>query len=157
MTARGAFARSTAVASLAALALAGCATGGMKMSADDTVAARQRLMKNVGGNWTDIQNKAKANNIEAIAVNAEALSLHAQRIVAYFPEGSLTDKSKAKPEIWQKWGDFQAAAMNLETRAARLRDTALTKNADATQAIVKDFGREACGACHTPFRVPPRT
>jgi hypothetical protein len=20
---------------------------------------------------------------------------------------------------------------------------------------VKDFGRNACGACHTPFRVPP--
>ena len=33
--------------------------------------------------------------------------------------------------------------------------TSKAKNAQLTQDIVKDFGRNACGACHTPFRVPP--
>jgi cytochrome c556 len=136
--------------------LAGCAGKSMsKMGSGDVVADRQRLMKSVGANWADIQAKAKAGNIEGIAVNAENLALYAPHIPSYFPEGSGTDKSKAKPEIWQKWPEFQAAAKNLETQAVKLRDTAKSKNEQATQDIVKDFGRNACGTCHTPFRVPP--
>lgn len=126
-----------------------------KMGSGDVVADRQRLMKSIGANWADIQAKAKAGNIEGIAVNAENLALSAPHIPMYFPEGSGTEKSKAKPEIWQKWPEFQAAAKNLETQSGKLRDAAKAKNEQATQDIVKDFGRNACGTCHTPFRVPP--
>ena len=136
--------------------LAGCAGKSMsKMGSGDVVADRQRLMKSIGANWADIQAKAKAGNIEGIAVNAENLALNAPHIPMYFPEGSGTEKSKAKPEIWQKWPEFQAAAKNLETQSGKLRDAAKAKNEQATQDIVKDFGRNACGTCHTPFRMPP--
>jgi cytochrome c556 len=136
--------------------LAGCASKSMsKMGSGDVVADRQRLMKSIGANWADIQAKAKAGNIEGIAVNAENMALYAPHIPTYFPEGSGTEKSKAKPEIWQKWPEFQAAAKNLETQSEKLRDAAKAKNEQATQDIVKDFGRNACGSCHTPFRVPP--
>jgi len=138
------------------IVLVGCATTA-PIGTGDPIADRQRLMKNVGGNWADAQAKAKAGNIEGIAINAEALALHSMRIASVFPEGSLNpEKSAAKPEIWQKWPEFQAAAKNLQAHAEKLRDTARTKNADATQAVVKDFGRLACGTCHTPFRVPPK-
>ena len=155
MSERRAWCRRLVVGAVA-VAIAGCATG-QKYSAGtgDPVADRQRVMKNQGANWADIQNKLKAGNIEAIAVNAEALSLSARHIPSLFPEGSLTEKSKAKPEVWQKWPDFEAAAKNLETRAAQLRDTAMKKDQAAVEAQVKDFGRLACGTCHTPFRVPP--
>ena len=144
--------------SLVALAGVGCASGQKTpmLGSGDPVADRQRLMKNNGANWADIQNKVKAGNIEGVAVNAEALALHAQRITLVFPEGSLTDKSKAKPEIWQKWSEFQAAAKNLENRAGTLRDQAVAKDAAAVQTTVTTFGRDACGTCHTPFRVPPQ-
>src|SRR5438309_9335914 len=144
--------------SLVALAVVGCATASKSptIGTGDPVADRQRLMKNVGANWADIQNKVKAGAQDTVAVNAEALSLHAQRIPSLFPEGSLTDKSKAKPDIWQKWPEFQAAAKNLENRAGTLRDQALAKDAAAVQTTVATFGRDACGTCHTPFRVPPQ-
>ena len=138
---------------------AGCATETKKQPAKigsgDVVADRQRLMKLHGALWSDIQNKAKANNIEGIEVSAEGLAVAAQFIPVLFPEGSLTEKSKAKPEVWQKWPEFEAAAKKLETESVKLRDSAKAKNAQQTQDIVKDFGRNACGACHTPFRVPP--
>jgi cytochrome c556 len=135
---------------------AGCAGKSMsKMGSGDVVADRQRVMKLQGASWADIQAKAKAGNIEAIAVNAETLALAAQQIPALFPEGSLTEKSKAKPEVWQKWAEFQAAAKNLETEAEKLRDASRAKNEALTQQLVKDFGRQACGTCHTPFRQPP--
>jgi len=134
---------------------AGCADKSMSKMGGDVVADRQRVMKLQGASWADIQAKAKAGNIEAIAVNAETLAMTAQQIPALFPEGSLTEKSKAKPEVWQKWAEFEAAAKNLETQAAKLRDASRAKNQQLTQDLVKDFGRTACGTCHTPFRQPP--
>ena len=140
-----------------ALALVACATAqGMKMSSDP-VADRQRLMKLTGASWADIQAKAKAGNIEAIAVNAETLAINAMHIPALFPAGSLTEKSSAKPEIWEKWADFEASAKNLGSMAEKLRDASRAKDAAAVEAMVKDFGPKACGSCHTPFRKPPRT
>jgi len=135
---------------------AGCAGKSMsKAGSGDVVADRQRVMKLQGASWADIQAKAKAGNIEGIAVNAETLALTAQQIPGLFPEGSLTEKSKAKPEVWQKRAEFDAAAKNLETQAEKLRDAARAKNEQLTQDLVKDFGRQACGTCHTPFRQPP--
>ena len=145
------------VLGLAVVVAAGCATEKKmaKSGSGDIVADRQRLMKLHGQVWADIQAKAKANNIEGIEVSAETLAINAQYIPAMFPEGSLTEKSKAKPEVWQKFPEFEAAAKKMETEATKLRDASKAKNAQLTQDIVKDFGRNACGACHTPFRVPP--
>lgn len=144
------------IISLVALVVVGCATAPTaKIGSGDVVADRQRLMKLNGASWADIQAKAKAGNAEAIAVNAETVAINALHITSLFPAGSLTEKSKAKPEIWQKWAEFESAAKNLQAQAEKLRDTARTKDAQATEAIVKDFGRVTCGACHTPFRVPP--
>ena len=146
----------TVVVSLVALGVAGCATApAARVGSGDVVVDRQRLMKLNGASFADIQAKAKAGNIEGVAVNAETLAINAMHITALFPPGSLTEKSKAKPEIWQKWAEFEAAAKNLQAQAEKLRDTARTKDAAATEAILKDFGRQTCGACHTPFRVPP--
>jgi cytochrome c556 len=151
----GRFARTGLVlAGMAALFAVGCATGS-KMMSGDIVADRQRLMKSNGDNWKDIQDKVKAGNIDAVAVNAEVLAINAMHIPTLFPQGSLTEKSKAKPDVWQKWAEFEQDARNMQTEAEKLRDAAKAKNAAEVQNLVKDFGRKACGTCHTPFRVPP--
>jgi len=131
------------------------ATAQAQRKPEELVADRQALMKEHGDIWKNIQESAKANNLPVIATDADKLADNAKKIPSLFPEGSMTEKSKAKPEIWQKWPEFQAAAKNLETQSGKLRDAAKAKNEQATQDIVKDFGRNACGTCHTPFRVPP--
>jgi len=166
-----------ALGSLVAFGLGGCASGGgsdkasmstpaapaataaaapmAKMTPADYVAERQRLMKLNGASWQDAQAKLKAGNVEGVAVNAETMALNAREITKLFPPGSMTDQSKAKPEIWQKWPEFEADAKNFQAQAEKLRDAAKSKDAAATEAVAKDFGRQACGTCHTPFRVPP--
>lgn len=145
--------------SLTALVVVGFATTSkttaQQMTPADIVAERQRLMKLNGASWQDAQAKFKAGNIEAIAVNAETMAMNAREIPRLFPEGSMTADSKAKPEIWQRWPEFAATAKNLQIWSEKLRDVAKSKDAAATEAVMKDFGREACGSCHTPFRVPP--
>ena len=143
---------------LAVVVAAGCASmGEKKMTAAEAIDARKALMKEQGAAWKNVQDKAKAGQIAAIVPDAEKLAQTSKEIPKLFPEGSLDPaKSAAKPEIWQKRADFDAAAKNLETWSAKLRDAAKTGNADATNAVVKDFGRQACGTCHQPFRVPPK-
>jgi cytochrome c556 len=128
-----------------------------QMSATDAIEKRKALMKEQGAAWRNIQDKTKAGQITALVPDAEKLVVTSTQIVALFPEGSLDpDKSAAKPEIWQKKGEFDAAAKNLESWSMKLKDAAQANNAEQTQAIVKDFGRQACGTCHQPFRVPPK-
>ena len=142
-------------AGLVVFALAGSATG--QMSADSAIEARKKLMKENGAAWKNIQDKTKAGQVKELVPDAEKLVSNSKDIPGLFPEGSLNpEKSAAKPEIWQKRDEFDAAAKNLETWSTKLRATAETGNAEATQAIVKDFGRQACGTCHQPFRVPPK-
>jgi len=155
MSVRAKVSASLVIGVLVAGVAAGCATKPKMIGSGDIVADRQRLMKLNGASWADVQAKAKAGQIEAIAVNAETMALNSMHIPSMFPAGSLTDKSKAKPEVWQKWAEFEAAAKTMEMEASKLREAAKAKNADLTQAIVKDFGKNACGTCHTPFRVPP--
>lgn len=145
--------RSGAVAVGLAGVLLGTAVGQAqmtKMGSGNPVAERQRLMKLNGASLKDIGDKLKAGQIEAVAVNAETLAINAEHIVMLFPEGSVGDQSKAKPEIWEKWDVFQAAAKNLGVQAEKLRDAARKKDVDATQAIGKDFAKQTCAACHTP-------
>ena len=143
------------VGSLAALVLGSASSQAqMKIGTGDPVADRQRLMKLNGASWKDVQDKVKAGQIEAVAVNAETLALNAEHIPSLFPKGSLTDKSKAKPDIWEKWSEFESAAKNLEVKAAEVRDAARAKDQAKVEALMKDFGRQACGTCHTPFRQP---
>src|SRR5437867_8602936 len=99
------------MASLVAVTAVGCATGSSSkmVGSGDIVADRQRLMKLNGASWADAQAKLKAGNIEGIAVNAETMALNSEHIPMLFPQGSLTEKSKAKPEIWQKWPEFESA------------------------------------------------
>ncbi len=143
----------TAVGLLAVVA-SGCAL--MKKKPEEAIAERQELMKSQGAAWKAIQDKAKAGDIAGVAPEAQKLVDTADKIPALFPEGSLgPTKTAAKPEIWQKWAEFEAAAKNLKARSEKLRDTAKTGNAQATNAEIATFGRQACGTCHTPFRVPP--
>jgi cytochrome c556 len=156
MTARTMLRATVVTVGLAALGMASYATAQMS-SADSAIEARKKLMKEQGAAWKNIQDKTKAGQVKDLVPDAEKLASTSKEIPGLFPEGSLNpEKSAAKPEIWQKRAEFDAAAKNLETWATKLRDTAATDNAEQTQAIVKDFGRQACGTCHQPFRVPPK-
>lgn len=157
MTRRATLHRSIMMGVLVVATATGCTTGSAPrmVGTGDVVFDRQRLMKMQGAQWTEAQNKFKAGNIEGIATNAEVLAVTSMQIPTLFPEGSRTDKSNAKPEIWQRWGEFEASAKNMTIWSERLRDASRAKDEKAVADIMKDYGRVACGSCHTPFRVPP--
>ena len=145
------------LAILIAVFVVGCAASqSVTLPGPAAVEARQRLMKGMGANWADAQAKFKAGNVEGVAVNAENIALMADQIPGLFPVGSMVANTKAKPDVWEQGMKFNETAKNSAALAVQLRDAARSKNASATEAIMKDFGAKACGSCHTPFRQPAR-
>lgn len=149
--------RAGVVASIGLVVL-GCASGQSqpsRMSSADAIAARQKLMKEQGAAVRAIQEKLKSGQVQAVAADAEKLVDTARRMPALFPQGSLDPgTSRAKPEIWQKWSEFEGYAKTLEQKATQLAATAKTGTPQVTQAAMGDLTKSTCGACHTAFRGP---
>jgi cytochrome c556 len=119
----------------------------------DSINFRHYLMENVGDNAKEMKAKFDGGRVAEMAVNAQAIALHSTRIPDLFPEGSISDSSRAKEEIWQKWDDFLKAAEALRTEVDQLALTVANGEAEAAGAQLKKvFG--ACKGCHDQFRKP---
>jgi cytochrome c556 len=144
------------VAVMVAAAAVGCAKLGIgKMKAEEAIPARQQLMKEQGAAMKSLTDKLKAGDTN-VAADAHKLVETSKQIPKLFPEGSVDPKvSRAKPEIWQKWSDFEAYAKTLETKASQIESSAKGgANAQALNTAATDMGRTTCGACHNAFRGP---
>jgi cytochrome c556 len=148
--------RSVVLGALAVVAVAGCAAmEEKKMTTAEAIAARQQLMKEQGAAMRSIQDKLKAGQVQAVAADADKLAQTSKEMLKMFPPGSLDPAtSRAKPEIWQKWPEFEGYTKSLDAKATQVAVTARTGNAQATSAAVTDLGKTTCGACHTAFRGP---
>jgi cytochrome c556 len=146
------------IGGVTSLLAAACASGGgmaPTMSAAEAIAARQKVMKDQGAAMRAIGAAVKAGQTQAVAAEAEKLVATSRQIPALFPEGSVDPAtSRAKPEIWQKWADFEGIAKTLQSKATQLAATAKSGNAAATSTAVADLGKTTCGACHNAFRGP---
>lgn len=132
---------------------AGCVVGSQRaIGTGDPVFDRQRLGRVQEEQLEKIRSKFKAGNIDGIAVNAEVIAITALQFPSLFPEGSLHSNSRARAEIWQRWGEFEASAKNLAIWSERLRDAAKSRDDRVVADIVRDFGRVGCDACHSLFR-----
>lgn len=145
--------RSGAVVLASAMVVLGCASA--QMGKADAIAARQQLMKDQGAAARTIGEKIKAGQHQTIGPEAEKLVSTAKRIPSVFPKDSLDPAtSRAKPEIWTKWSEFEGNAKNLEQKATQLAALAKTGTAAQVGAAWTDLGRTTCTTCHNAFRGP---
>ena len=86
-----------------------------------------------------------------LAVHAAAIHGTSKMIPQMFPEGSGTGETRAKPEIWQQWSEFEQAAKKLQEESARLVEIAQSGDMKQITAQFLAVGK-ACKACHKPFR-----
>jgi cytochrome c556 len=89
-----------------------------------------------------------SGHIVAHARAAHAVSL---MLADLFPKGTDVGDTRAKPEIWQKTAQFQAAIEALKTATAELVRVAEAGDMTAIGAQLEEVGK-ACGGCHKPFR-----
>ena len=138
---------------VAVILVAGCLVliGGL---APDTVVLRRKLMESNNSAVAEAINKAiKEKNFSEIPVKVNVVMENMDKVLDYFPSGSLSENSRAKPEIWQKWDEFSKNPSRVKKAAQELAIAARARNEEAVKARFKALG-EACKNCHSSFRAP---
>jgi cytochrome c556 len=70
----------------------------------------------------------------------------------FMPQGTPAG-SRAMPEIWENWDDFQQKAQAFEDAAQSLSDAAESGGFMAAQGLVQPVA-QTCGGCHRTYRAP---
>lgn len=129
------------------------------LAADKPEAAikyRSLVMKAMGAhmNAMSMVVKRQVSDRSRLAVDAEALRGLAGGLPALFPKGTGPDvaRTAAKPDVWQRWPEFNAASKRLESETARLLQLARGKDAAAFDKQFETVNA-ACNECHQQFRV----
>jgi cytochrome c556 len=117
----------------------------------DIIEKRQKLMKGQSAAGKAIKGAVESKDFATIEAKAKDLMGSSEKIVAAFPKGSTTGKTKATDAIWDKPDDFAKAAKALGKAASELADAAKSKDEAAVGVKVKAVSG-ACGACHKAFR-----
>ncbi|MSP41552.1 MAG: cytochrome c [Deltaproteobacteria bacterium] len=112
---------------------------------------RQNLMKNQSATAKALKAAVEEKNYAVVEVKAKDIMGTADGIVAAFPKGNTTGKTKAKPEIWEKSEDFGKTAKSLSKVAGELAAAAKAGNEAEVGVKFKALG-DTCGSCHKQFR-----
>ncbi len=143
----------------AAILVAGAPQVVLAQSAGDVIKERRALMKNNSKTNKIVGAFVKKGKGSAadVAAAGRRLASNAGKIAALFVKGtSASDgvgKTRAKPAIWAKWSEFQAAAAKLKSAGENLARVAATGDKAAIKVAAGAMGK-SCGSCHKQFRGP---
>lgn len=137
------------------LGLAFVLTGAQAQDDEHILGYRQKVMKSMGASMGAIGDilKHKLPFAGHIGVHAADISRMSAVIAESFEKEITEGRTDAKPDVWQDWDKFVAAAETLQEEGAKLADIASGGDMAAIGAQVKNLGK-ACGDCHKPFRKP---
>ncbi len=118
---------------------------------------RQKVMQAVGGHMGAIGAvlKNKLPYTTTIVAHAQSLQMTSTVIEDAFKKEITEGRTDAKPDIWQDWDKFAAAAKKMGEESGKLADAAQSGDMAAIGAQVKALGK-SCGGCHKPFRKPKK-
>ncbi len=121
--------------------------------AQNEIEGRQKLMKGFSAATKEVKAAVEKKDYATVAVKVKDIadSLDMAAFAKNWPHNSTDAKSRAKPEVWQKWNDFMLTAWDGQQRALSLVDAAKSKNDAKVAEAYKAFG-PVCVDCHKSFR-----
>jgi cytochrome c556 len=118
----------------------------------DPIATRQAGMKQAGKDSDEIKKVVDAGgDVTALATQAQAIADWERKVPSVFPPDSDAGKTKAKPEIWENFADFQSLAADTATQADKLVKLAQADDKAGFDAQYHTMAA-ACGTCHRRYR-----
>ena len=123
------------------------------MAQDESIARRQKLMKGFSATAKEVKAAVEKKDYTTVATKMKDIadSLDMAAFAKNWPHNSTDAKSRAKPEVWQKWNDFMLSAWDGQQRVLALVDAANSKNDTKVAEAYKGFG-PVCVECHKSFR-----
>ncbi len=138
---------------LLSLFIVSCAS--QMYSQEDVIGERRKLMKANNKANKAIKKAVKNKDYATVEAKAKEIAAAMDKLPDLLPKGSTSEKSRAKPAIWEKWDLFNQKRMAMKTAAEELAASAKAKDGRQVSAKVKTFSKN-CGSCHKPFRAPKK-
>lgn len=124
---------------------------------DQEIANRRLLMESNNDAVVKALVKAvKEKNYAEIQIKVKGVMENMDKVLDLFPKGSLSEKSRAKVEIWEKWDEFSKNPEIVKKAAQALADAAKAKDEEGVNTKLKALG-DACNNCHRTFRGPRKS
>ncbi len=127
-----------------------------QLFSDDVVKERKMLMRANDKASKALKKAVAAKDFASIEKNAKALASQMEKLPGLFPEGSTSEKSRAKEAIWKKWTSFKGKAASMAEVAGMVAEAAAAKDGDKVAMLAKVIagGQRAsyCDGCHKSFR-----
>jgi cytochrome c556 len=140
----------------AIIVLSLCFTAELFAQADE-IQKRRLLMENNNDAVVKALVKAvKEKDFAEIQVKVKGIMENMNQLVTLFPNGSISEKSRAKAEIWEKWDEFTKLPGTVKQAAQALADAAKAKDEAEVDVKLKALG-DACNVCHKSFRGPRKS
>jgi cytochrome c556 len=116
---------------------------------------RQGLMSSLASHFGGLRTLASGDVAEPehVVLHARALADAGEMLQVVWAEGSAGEGSRARPEIWADWDDFQGRLEALRAATARVRDRAEAGDMQGFGAALQELG-PSCRGCHTDYRAP---
>ncbi|MBI2998690.1 MAG: cytochrome c [Deltaproteobacteria bacterium] len=122
------------------------------LAQEEQIQKRRLLMETNNDAVVKALKKAIAEkNFAEIQVKVKGIMENMDQMLDLFPKGSLSEKSRAKAEIWERWDEFSKHPATVKKAAQELADAAKAGDEEAITVKFKALG-EACAGCHKPFR-----
>ncbi|MFQ5850157.1 MAG: c-type cytochrome [Candidatus Binatia bacterium] len=125
---------------------------------EDVIKKRIELMKSNNSAAKAIKKALKEKDFNTIESKAKVIAGNMDKVLDLFPKGSTSEKSRAKPEIWEKWDEFSKLPGKVKAAAEALAKAAVANDEAEVRVQIKAIGgfrSVACGNCHKSF-VKPR-
>lgn len=124
---------------------------------DDDIIKRRLLMESNNDTVVKALVKAvKEKDFAEIQLKVKVIMDNMDKIPDLFPKGSVSEKSRAKAEIWEKWDEFSKNPAVVKKAAQALADAAKSKDETEVNTKFKALG-DACANCHNSFRGPRKS
>ncbi len=131
------------------------------LAQEDTFAKRKKFMDASYDDLKAIRRAVEQKDYSTVELKAKDIMGSMDKLLDYFPQGVQSEKSRAKPEIWQKWDEFSKLPAKVKDTAGALAKAAAARDDAAMQAQFKALGPDspfrsgACFYCHKEFRTSP--
>lgn len=123
---------------------------------EDVIEKRKALMRaNNDAVGKAIKKAVEEKDYATIELKAKDIMGQTDSFLLLFPPGSISEKSRAHPDIWTKMDEFKSRGANVRKAAEALSKAAAAKNEADVMIKVKELGNNregACGECHKVFR-----
>ncbi|HEX6992810.1 MAG TPA: cytochrome c [Gammaproteobacteria bacterium] len=151
-----------ATAALGMVLVAGCGGGGIDRDAlgetpeGQAFLFRDAVMTLVAAKMLTVGDMARGDIPADDAVFAKAaadLTVLAGMVTEGFMPQGIPQGSRAMPEIWENWDDFQARAQDFQKAAQAVADAAKNGGLEGARNLVRPL-QQTCGGCHSTYRAP---